>query len=300
LLANPGFEQGDVGWGNTLGGSVHLYSVSDYPQFIHSGAKAALIGAYQTVHNVTPGVTYRLGAWGRAWSSPYEDRAVSQEPGDVGMFVCINTMGDTNHQLETSICSGRGKPLDTWQYFAVDAVAATDQISALLISVIPRSPRHNETFWDDVFLGVAPTHATPSPVPQETPPPARPAPVPFDGVALRDSMVQLQWVLDQMGGLLDRLYNSERGTCEEYAGYYRQVVETSTYDGIPAEWQSVYDTYVWADDNAVATNEALDAMCQADGGSISYLNYTVARTGIVDSLARLIPAIGAANQLLGQ
>ena len=103
-----------------------------------------------------------------------------------------------------------------------------------------------------------------------------------------------------MGGLLDRVYNGERGECDEYAEYYRKAVEIPTFNSIPAEWQNVYDEYVWAADNAVATNEALDVMCQTEAGTVSYLNYTVARTGIVDSLARLIPAIGAANGLLGQ
>ena len=54
LLTNSGFEEGSAGWGNILGGSVHLFSVSDYAQFIHSGEKAVLARAYQTTCAASP------------------------------------------------------------------------------------------------------------------------------------------------------------------------------------------------------------------------------------------------------
>jgi hypothetical protein len=300
LLANPGFEDGPYVWQSLNGGpdSVKLFSLSDYPQFVRSGDKVAALAAKQHVYNLTPGVTYRFGAWARVWSSPDEDRSVSKDPGDISVFVCINTAGDDDIQLETTVCSSGGNPVDTWQYFSVDAVATKDQITVMMSFVVRSGPRHNEVFWDDAFLGAASAAATATPLPPAAP--SRPEPIPFDGVALRDSMAHLQWVLEQMGGLLDRVYAGQGGSCSEYAGYYAQTIQITTYHSIPGEWQGVYNEYVWSADNVIATNESIYRLCQSGGGNISPLNYGVARSGIQDTLARLIPAIATANALLGQ
>ena len=298
LLVNPGFEHGPVGWTLRNGGTPWLYSISDYAQFIHSGDKALVYGAYQYIDNVTPGVTYRFGAWARTWSSPDEDRTVSKNPGNIAMLVCINVAGEDVVGLETTICSGGGNPLDTWQYYSIDAIATSTRIVVFLHIQAPMAPRHNEGFWDDAFLSVAPVAATPTPPP--APAPTRPDPIPFGGVALRDSMAHLQWVIEQMGGLLDRVYSGQAGSCSEYLDYYAQTIQIATYHSIPDEWQGVYNEYVWSADNVLATNEQIYLLCQSGGGKVSQLNYGLARSGIHDTLPRLIPAIATANALLGQ
>jgi hypothetical protein len=156
---------------------------------------------------------------------------------------------------------------------------------------------HIETLWDDITLGLAPAAAT------ATPPaggaPVRPNPVGFEATALRDSMTSMRSAIEQAGGLLDRLFNGESQTCTEYQGYYDDVIRSATYSGVPDDWAGIYNDTIFAVENFLATNEAIDALCDGGGGVISSLNYGVARTGINDSLDRLIPAIEAANAKLG-
>jgi hypothetical protein len=301
LLSNPGFEAGNVAWARQgIWSAFQIYTVGDYPQFVRSGQRAAYMTwnatYYQRVDNVTPGTTYRFGAWVRIWSSPTEDRTVSQDPGNVAAFVCINTHGDDDPWLPSTICSGHVRPIDTWQFISVDAPAINDRVAVMLRFSVTSGPRHNEAIWDDAYLGLAPAAATPTPPPIG--PPARPQPVPFDGVALRSSMNALQTTLVNIGGALDRLYHGSEFTCTDYEALYRQLVETKTYHSIPEAWQAVYNDYIWAADHAVATNEAIYSVCVNRGRSLTFLNYSVGRTGINDSLARLEPALVTANALL--
>jgi uncharacterized protein YraI len=303
LLSNPGFEAGHVVWARqgTWSG-FQIYTAGDYPQFVRSGQRAAYMTGnatyYQRVDNVTPGTTYRFGAWVRIWSSPTEDRTVSQDPGNVAAFVCINTNGDDDPWLPTTVCSGQVRPIDTWQFISVDAPAINDRVAVMLRFTVTSGPRHNEVMWDDTYLGLAPVAATPTPPPIG--PPVRPQPIPFDGVALRNSMNALHTTLVNMGGALDRLYHGSEFTCTDYEALYRQVVETRTYHSIPEAWQTVYNDYIWAADHAMATNEAIYSVCVNRGRSLTFLNYSVGRTGINDSLSRLAPAMITAEELLNQ
>jgi len=145
---------------------------------------------------------------------------------------------------------------------------------------------------------------TPTPVPTTAPAPttAPPPPQPpsFDGVALRDSVVHLRWVLDQLGGLLDRLYSGQAESCGEFMNYYLQTFGITRFEAVPGDWQGVYNEYVWAAEHTRATNESVFALCLSGGGVLNDFNYSVARAGVYDSVARLIPAIDTANALLGQ
>jgi hypothetical protein len=106
-------------------------------------------------------------------------------------------------------------------------------------------------------------------------------------------------IIEQAGGLLDRLYNGEPGRCEEYQGYYDDGIRTATYSGVPDDWAGIYNDYIFAVENFLATNESIDSLCDSGGGGLSALNYGAARQGINHSLDRLIPAIEAANAKLG-
>ncbi len=251
---------------------------------------------FQRVTGVISGQTYRAGGWVKVWSSTGEDRTLSENPGDYVTQICINTFGDDDPALPTTVCSGFARPLDAWQYVSVDAVATNDRITVIVRAFFTggNRPQHNETLWDDLALGLAPAAATPTPGPVTTP--IRPGPVAFNAVGLRDNMLNLRTSLEQLGGMLDR----GGGTCTEFWDYYFDFITITTYDGIPPEWQGIYNEYLYAADHGVATSASINSVCLDGGGMVIPLNYGVARTGINESLNRLIPAIDAANTLLGQ
>jgi len=302
LLLNPGFEDGGIHWTKwgSSPGVIDIYTVADYPQFIHSGNQAAADGyIYQEIQGTVPGQTYRLGAWAHLWSSTGENRSISENPAsNVFMYVCINTEGDSDPWLDTSVCSDNAYPLDTWQYLSIDAVATDTRITIILmVSRVYVFTVKYEPHWDDAHLSIASIAATPTPLPG---PPPRPAPISFNAVALRDSMTNARSMLEQTGGLLDRLYNGQGATCEEYNSFYDGLITTAIYSGVPADWQPVYNEYYWAVENGLATNEAIYSLCTGGGGRLSYLNYSAARMGVNESLDRLNPALETANALLGQ
>jgi hypothetical protein len=159
-------------------------------------------------------------------------------------------------------------------------------------------PLHNEAIFDDVSLTTSTVTATATPAPAG--PPVRPAPIPFDAVALRDNMTHLENTLNHMGGLLDRLYNGSWETCQEYEGYYRQVMTSPAYHSLPDEWHGVYNEYIFAIENTTGRNTGVFSLCQDGGGVLTAQAYGDARSSIADSLNRLIPAVQQANALLGR
>ena len=295
LVVNPGFEYGVDGWQDAT-----IISASVYPNFVRSGVNSASY-ARQRVQNVVPGETYRAGVWLKVWSSKGEDRTISENPGDYMGRICININGDDDIRLPTTICSGGFRPLDTWQYITVDAVPSVDRVFVIVHGFYtgPNKPYHNEVIWDDVELGLSPVAATPTPIPLGRPAP--PAPVAFGAQAMRDSMNNTRSMLEQMGGLLDRLVRGSTESCEEYTNYYRGLVGSPRYDGVPGEWQGVYNEYIFAVDHGSLKNQPIFDLCFVDqGGGVTELNYGVARASVNDSLNRLIPAIETTNAMLGQ
>ena len=308
LLSNPGFEFDGASWEQHNVGFPprDFYSASGNPQFVHSGQKANidLINGrtiiFQRIEsNIAPGVTYRAGVWVKIWSSSGENRTISENPGDVGAQVCINVAGESDPYLETSFCSGIVRPLDVWQFISVDGVAATERLTIMLVSGFTGQnyPLHNEAIWDDATVGTAPSAATATPPPAAQP--VRPNPVAFNPTALQASLNSVRSAIEQEGGVLDRLYNGQGGTCTEYQGYYDDAIRSATYSGVPEDWAGIYNDYIFAVENFLATNESINALCDGGGGVLSALNYGAARTGINDSLNRLIPAIEAANTKIG-
>jgi hypothetical protein len=136
--------------------------------------------------------------------------------------------------------------------------------------------------------------AAPAPGPEVTQPPPG-----FNGTALRDDMDNLRITIEQIGGLLDRLYNGETQSCAEYLGYFAALANRPTYSGLPVEWQGVYNEYIFAADNIIATNNSVRSLCEEGGGVIGELDYGVARQGIGESLNRINQALQTANALLG-
>jgi len=306
LLVDPGFEFDTNAWSATIWNiQTWKLPVSLYDGRLVRSGGWAMRGQHQErfyihqhVIGVTPQQTYRFGAWVTAWSSTEDDPNISINPANLSVYTCINTNGDDNRWLPTTVCSSSYRPLDTWQYITVDAVAGTDRITVFLVSSVTEgNPAQTYISWDDAYLGVAPTAATPTPVPP--PPPARPQPITFTPNEMINSMNELRVTLENTGGLLDRLYQGTGATCAEFEAYYRQLIVSKTYHSLPGEWQTIYNDYLWAAEHALATNDAIYALCTGEGRRLlTFFNYSVGRTGINDSLSRLIPAIEAANALL--
>jgi hypothetical protein len=306
LLTDPSFEAGGVGWQNRgMSSMLRFNAVSSYAQFVHSGGWSAQSSPpsnalyFQYVDGVTPGQTYRAGGWLKIWSSRGEDRTISQDPGDFVARICINVDGDDDPGLSSNICSGFVRPLDVWQFIAVDAVAANERITVVLQAVYSGSNHaaHDEAYWDDITLGGSPVLATATPPPVD--PTVRPNPVPFGAHALRDHMNNTRSALEQMGGLLDRLVNGETQTCSEYESYYAQLAQSALFHSIPEDWQNVYNEYVFAIEHGLGTNDGVYSLCAHGGGQLTGQAYGTARQGINQSLERLNPVIDLANSLLG-
>lgn len=305
LLVNPGFEYGVEGWAQASTNS--LLDAGSVPQFVHSGQRSFLFPpgygspriSQRVTNNIASGATYRAGAWFKIWSSSEDDRSVSVNPANVFGRICINTNGDDEATLDTTICSSWVQPFDVWQFISVDAVSTNTQITVILQVTLNNTngAAHIQPIWDDVTLGTAPVSATATPPPAAGP--VRPNPVAFDPTALRDSMNSVRSTIEQEGGLLDRLYNGQGGTCAEFQGYYDDAIRSATYSGVPEDWAGIYNDYIFAVEHFLATNENINSLCDNGGGGISSLNYGAARTGINDSLNRLIPAIEAANAKIG-
>ena len=304
LLVNPSFESGSSSWfrPNGNGASFTFYEANGNPQFVHSGQRAPVWGPFmQHVPNVTIGTTYRAGVWVKIWSSSGEDRTISENPGDFVARVCISPSGIEDFKPESMVCSSWVRPLDVWQFISVDSVANNSQIVIILQSAFSgeNRPAHNEAIFDDATLGTAPTSATATPPPPSSAAAARPAPIPFDGIGLRDNMTYMRSQIEQMGGVLDRLFNGENGKCSEYQDYYANITRSATYHSVPDAWHGAYNEYIFAVENALATSMPINDLCNSGGGVITPLNYGAARQGINNSIDRLIPAIDLANSLLG-
>ena len=292
LVVNPGFEYGGDGWRRLT--TDDLFTTNAYPQFVHSGSAALRRSSEQLIEDLQPGTTYRLGAWLKVWASNSENRETSNNPGDYFGRVCISDEGPNPPKR---YCSAGYRPIDSWQYITVDAVPTSNRVVIFLsYSIGANESAHFEIMWDDVEFGLSPVTATATPPPLGRPYP--PAPVLFNASTMRDNMNHARSMLEQMGGLLDRIYRGSREACGEYDGYYRSLVGSARYDGVPAEWQGVYNEYIFAVENGSNTNQPIFDLCfEHGGGGITDLNYGVAREGINSSLNRLIPAIETAKTL---
>lgn len=326
LLVNPSFEEpderdqpvgwtvGPIGWvqrhGRNIctGGAV----VNDpHPSWVRSGERnlamyptsCSLIGVEQTVNNVTPGRTYRFGAWAKVWSTAVgDDHSVSTDPYPVDAWVCIVTAASRAGESspDVNVCSAPRRPYDEWEYVAVDAVAQEEQI-VVRVYVGHEPQDQGAAIWDDASLTSAPAAATPTPAPAPTSLPSRPAPVPFNADALYEAMLQARSDIEQMGGLLDRIYRGGREPCEDYLRWHDSLLASPVYDGVPPDWGGVYGEYVWAVEHVIdKTNTATYICSDVGGGVLTEHDWGVARMGVNEALDRLGPAIDNAAAMLGK
>lgn len=130
---------------------------------------------------------------------------------------------------------------------------------------------------------------------------ARPAGIPFDVTAFRSTMNDLEFLLIQMGGLLDRVAQEGSGDCDEYLGYYTQLAALPTYTDVPAEWQDIEAGFQSVINSVLNTNGPTAQYC-IDGaiGGLSPFNYSLARNGINDGLSLFYALRDAADALISQ
>lgn len=129
--------------------------------------------------------------------------------------------------------------------------------------------------------------------------PTRPARIRFDAQELYDDMLALEIATVQLRGVLDRRTSDRHIECEEYIGYYWQVIAIQTYRNVPADWVRVHTLYLNSANNTLDTNRAVYLQCLEGGGQISSFNFRNARDGVDFSLERLRTGILEAEVLLG-
>jgi hypothetical protein len=129
--------------------------------------------------------------------------------------------------------------------------------------------------------------------------PTRPAQIGFDAQELYDNMLALEIATFQLRGVLDRRTSDSYIECEEYIGYYWQVITIQTYQNVSPDWVSIHDLYLNSANNTLDTNRAVYLQCLEGGGQISPFNFQNARDGVDFSLEQLRTGILAAEELLG-
>lgn len=150
------------------------------------------------------------------------------------------------------------------------------------------------TVTTTVTVTATPTVAATATPATESALPPRPAPVPFVAEAFRDSMVALQTTLEEIGGYYDQIAAGANPDCERFIDLYGDVNAITTYTNIPEDWQGMHDLYVDIADDVLESNEDVYLTC-VQGGELSPLNRSRARTGINEALERLIPLIQLAD-----
>jgi hypothetical protein len=114
---------------------------------------------------------------------------------------------------------------------------------------------------------------------------------------MRSDLTTLQADFTELGGILDRIFHGGFATCDQFMTAYRGVNESATYHSVPANWQGVYSEYIWAVEHVIQTNASISELCIQREGILTDENYGIARTGVHDAQARLIPAIEQANRI---
>ena len=112
------------------------------------------------------------------------------------------------------------------------------------------------------------------------------------------AMEELRFLLEQMGGLLDRLNAGSGESCGEYNSYYEGIGALPVFDNVPAAWQGLHQFYIDAALGALESNKDIYLLCNDGGGAPSALNYGIARTGINEALNKINAGIAAANEMV--
>lgn len=300
LLINPGFEGGGSGWGwytDDHRGTDDTFfgDGSIEPGLVRSGNFSGRLQFRQKIEGLTPGQTYRFGIWAKIW---YPDEGSFEAP--VRVRLCVNGYGEDDLRLNTTKCGGWVTPMGDWQYLVIDVNAVNERVFVITNyqTLSPDNPPSSHEFvWDDASFGVSPNVVTQVPLTTPTPgPPQRAATQPFNADVFKGNINSLQSNIQQLGGLLDRLYRGSRETCEEFNRYYRDIATVSFFTEVPEDWAAAHGEYQFAAEHVTDTSRDIYIICSGGGGGLSELIYGASRIGINDALNRLNPMVDAANQ----
>ena len=171
---------GDEGWKNRM---PWFQGAAPYQNRIHSGGNAQqlytqngthMAGIYQRVQGIQKGSRLRFTIWGQAWAGQGDNPSKTESGGPMHMRVGIDPTGGTDPFSGNIVWSGEQNPLDKWEQFAVEAIAAGDRVTVYVWSAPQWPTKHNDVYWDDASLTVvAPPVPTVTPTPRATRTPTR-------------------------------------------------------------------------------------------------------------------------------
>ncbi len=108
---------------------------------------------------------------------------------------------------------------------------------------------------------------------------------------LLDNMQKLRFIIEQMGGVLDRSYRGDTNLCAEYLGYYNGLEMAPMMEGLSPELDAYYSVYQAAIAKVIDTNAGIKEACENDNKIPQGFNRDVARIGINEALDMLIPVV---------
>jgi len=126
-------------------------------------------GIYQQVSDVTPGTELRFSIYAWIWSSALDDREVSENPGDVLVYVGIDPTGGTDGTSDDIVWSPVAPDqYDAYRQYAVIAEAESDTVTVFVWAEADFPTRNNFVYLDDAVLEITPNS---QPVATNTPAP---------------------------------------------------------------------------------------------------------------------------------
>lgn len=138
-------------------------------------------GVYQVVEDVPPGTELRFSVYAYVWSSTFNDRDVSEQPGDVTLQVGIDPNGGTNPDSSNIVWSIAVEQYDAYRQYSQIATAASDTVTVWVRSRVGFPVQNTYIYLDDANL--SPTEETviftETPEPTETEQPTE-TPTPTD------------------------------------------------------------------------------------------------------------------------
>lgn len=185
--------------------------------------------------------------------------------------------------------------LEGWVF--ADLVDIEGDLSVFGITGLPEAPPAQTPVPGGTITPTATVGGGTALTPTPYVPPVRPPRIQFNPRLLYNDMVEMQDVMVQLRGVLDRR-EGDTIECQEYIGYYQQIIQVQTYRNVPEDWVKIHNLYVNSATNALDTNRAIYLQCIEGGGPMSAFNFRNARNGIDFSLDRLrLGIIGAEDRI---
>lgn len=132
-------------------------------------------GIYQQVSGITSGTELRFSIYAWIWSSALDDREISENPGDLLVYVGIDPTGGTSGTSDDIVWSPAAPgQYDAYRQYAVIAEAESDTVTVFVWAEADFPTRNNFVYLDDAVLEITPDsqpQPTDEPVATNTPAP---------------------------------------------------------------------------------------------------------------------------------